>query len=446
MTADEPIAGRFARTPDMKTKLALSRSARRFSTSHQCANAIFSGTIWAVALVAAVPLVAAAEAGPTLTVAAMDPTASEAGHAAIFLVSREAASIAEPLVVPIALTGTATPGVDYVNPGPTLTFPAQTPMIMVKIVPIPDALPEGNETVMLGLVPKPGVYTLGDDKTATATIADTAPNASHAGKGEHGEPYKPPPPGTPSSGTTPPAFAHSGTLTVELTLNGQGTWRHASNGAYSAMNFQRSMSYTVPLDGIVGGGSGFTEIDRREQKTQSLLPNLQRYLALQPHALMVNEIQPVCGKGEIRISDEYKGMEVGDPGQPPLVPYTETWRGGGAFPSGDKTVPERDLCLTRVTFDDEKHVLHVLIDGSDSHVKTHIVHNGHESPAVNVRLQGEDEVGATKAKLTFFDVPLLKPGRDVHFTRTIEGFSAVVGRGNTRVPMRATVNVRVTAR
>jgi len=34
------------------------------------------------------------------------------------------------------------------------------------------------------------------------------------------------------------------------------------------MKFLRSMSYTVPLDSVVGVGSGLTEIDRREQKTQ----------------------------------------------------------------------------------------------------------------------------------------------------------------------------------
>jgi hypothetical protein len=50
------------------------------------------------------------------------------------------------------------------------------------------------------------------------------------------------------------------------------------NGAYSQMRFHRSMSYTVPMDSVVGGGSGYTEIDRREQKTRCLLPNLRRYL------------------------------------------------------------------------------------------------------------------------------------------------------------------------
>jgi hypothetical protein len=390
---------------------------------------------------------AAAETGPVLTVNTMDPNASETGHAAVFYVTREAASIEHPLTIPITLAGTAKAGVDYVSPGATLTFPAQTPIIMVKIVPIPDAFVEGTETVVLSLVPKPGDYTLSDEKTATVTITDAAPTAGRPNKGDKGEPTNPPPPGTTTSNGRPtPPGSHSGSLVLEVTLDGQGRWKHPSNGAYSQMRFHRSMSYTVPLDGVIGGGSGYTEIDRREQKTQGLLPNLQRYLVLQPHALMVNELSPVCGKGEIQLLDEYKGMEVGDPGQPPLVPYTETWSGGGPFPSGDKTVPERDLCLTRVTFDDEKHVMHVLIDGSDSHVKTHIVHNGLEpGRPINVRFQGND-LGATKAKLTFFDVPIPAGARSYEFARTIEGFSEVVGRGEMHIPLRASVKVRVTAK
>ena len=218
-----------------------------------------------------------------------------------------------------------------------------------------------------------------------------------------------------------------------MILDGQGNWKHPTNGTYSQMKFHRAMSYTMALDGILGGGSGFTAIDRREEKTQGLMPNFYRYLVLQPHVAMTNQFGVPCGKGEIRILDEYKGMEVGDPGQPPLVPYIETWQGGGLFPSGDKTVPERDLCLTRVTFDNDKHVIHMLIDGSDSHIKTRVVHNGFDpNRPFNLRMQGEDLNGSAKEKLSFFDVSIPVGAKSFEFSRVIENFSQVTGKGNRR--------------
>ena len=389
-------------------------------------------------------VVRAAEAAPTVTITAMDAAATEAGHAAILLASRDGAVIAQPLIVPIKLGGTATPGADYVNPGTSITFPAQTPMVMVKITPVADALVEGTEAVIVSLVANPALYTLGEEKSATATITDASGSAANA-------------PGKPGSGGTvdptrknrtdrtqpPPPI---GTLTVEITLDGQGHWKSDYNGAYSAMNFHRTMKYTVPLQGYVGGGSGISEIDNRGSNAQPMmLPNFYRYVALQPQTLATGQYNVPCGKGEVTIQDEYKGMEVGDPGQPPLVPYTETWRAvRPSFPSGDKTVPERDLCLTRFALDSDKHVVHLVIDGSDSHVKIQIDHNGFQPPPVNLRFQGEDLDGSAKTRLSFFDVPVPAGAKSFDFTRTIGNFSQVTGKGNTRIPLRATVKWHVT--
>ncbi len=60
----------------------------------------------------------------------------------------------------------------------------------------------------------------------------------------------------------------------------------------------------------------------------------------------------VRAPGEAQILDEYKGMEVGDPGQPPLVPSTPK-RGKAAAPShpATRSSPERDLCMTRFALD-----------------------------------------------------------------------------------------------
>ena len=61
---------------------------------------------------AAAAAVRAAEPVPTITLTALDADATESGHAAVFMAIREAASITQPLVVPIKLGGGATPGAD----------------------------------------------------------------------------------------------------------------------------------------------------------------------------------------------------------------------------------------------------------------------------------------------------------------------------------------------
>ena len=58
--------------------------------------------------------------------------------------------------MPIQVAGTAAASADYVSLGADITFPAQTPMVMVKITPVADALVEGTETVVVTLVPKSG--------------------------------------------------------------------------------------------------------------------------------------------------------------------------------------------------------------------------------------------------------------------------------------------------
>jgi hypothetical protein len=239
------------------------------------------------------------------------------------------------------------------------------------------------------------------------------------------------------------AAERTGTLSVTVTFEGAGNWKHPKNGAYAALKFHRVLTYTMPVRGIYSPGSGFTNIDRRELSGVNMAPSMKRFLILQPRDA-VGPAGRACGKGTTEFADESSGMEVGGPGQPPLVPFTETIRGGGAFPSGDKTVPERDLCLTKVTLDFEKHVFHMSLDGTDSNVKVQAVHNGHAAPRANLPLQGYDN-GAAKAKLTWFDVPMAAPNANViEGTRTIENFNTVSGPMDSTFPLRATVNYRVT--
>lgn len=381
---------------------------------------------------------------PRVTVVAIDAQASEAGDVANFMLTREGGDITKPLTVPFALSGSAASGADYANPGTSVTFVQYSPFVSVTIKPVKDSLTEGTETVVLTLSPKPGQYMPGDERSAQATITDVPPNGgSTSGTPGKGSPVPPPPINDPFRNLPPPD--RIGSLVVSMTWDGAGSWRHPKNGTYSNMKFHRVLTYTVPLRGTYAPMSGLTEIDRREPKGALYIPNFKRYLVLEPRDLM-GPAGRVCGQGTTDFLDEASGMQVGDPGQPPLVPFHQTIKGGGLFPSGDKTVPERDLCMTRVSLDFDKHVFHVILDGSDSNVKIVDTNNGHSMPPGNLPLQGYDNGGA-KAKLTWYDVPLQMSagGHGFEGSRVIENFNTVSGHmSTTTFPLRATVKYRLT--
>jgi hypothetical protein len=156
----------------------------------------------------------------------------------------------------------------------------------------------------------------------------------------------------------------------------------------------------------------------------------------QPRDLLAVAGTP-CGTGTVTIADESSGMEVGDPGQPPLVPFTQTVKGGGKYPSGDRTVPERNLCETYAVVDNQRHVLHLRVDGSDTFVKVTNVHNGHAMPPYNLRLQGD--AADAKAKLTFLDLPVQANALSAEGSKVIANASAMSGPMNSTFPLTATV-------
>jgi hypothetical protein len=280
---------------------------------------------------------------------------------------------------------------------------------------------EGEETVIVTLAPKAGAYLLGDDKSAIATIAD-AGGVADAGTQIPGAP------------TLPPAD-RTGTLAVTIAFDGAGTWKHPKNGAYSNLKFHRELTYTIPLRGTYSGGAGISELDKR-YPVDPMHVDLKRYLVGQPRDMLAVAGTP-CGTGTIAIRDDSSGMEVGDPGQPPLVPFTQTVKGGGNFPSGDRTVPERNLCETYAVLDNQRHVLHLRVDGSDSFVKVTNVHNGHAMPAYNLRLQGDS--ADAKAKLTFFDLPVPANALAAEGSKVIANASTMSGPMNSSFPLTATV-------
>lgn len=114
--------------------------------------------------------VAAAGATNTLNIAAVDSTTSETWpEPAVFAIRRSGGIDA--ITVNLSFTGTATAGSDYTAHPVTIDIPLGTDTVWVEIVPLTDALNEGDETVTLTLLTGTN-YTLGADTSADITIED----------------------------------------------------------------------------------------------------------------------------------------------------------------------------------------------------------------------------------------------------------------------------------
>ncbi len=106
---------------------------------------------------------------PIVTIVATTPTASEAGPTVgLFTVSRTGSTEAD-LSVSYAVTGTATPGSDYVPLSGQVTIPAGSATVTLAVTPVDDTLAEFAETVVVTLGPDPG-YIVGRPSSATVTI------------------------------------------------------------------------------------------------------------------------------------------------------------------------------------------------------------------------------------------------------------------------------------
>lgn len=110
---------------------------------------------------------------PTVTLVVNDSAASEAGvNTGLFTIRRTGPQTA-PLTVEFALSGTATPGADYTDPGRSAVIPAGASAVTVTITPLADTLTEGSESAVLSLVSQPH-YALGTTSAGTVNIADVA--------------------------------------------------------------------------------------------------------------------------------------------------------------------------------------------------------------------------------------------------------------------------------
>jgi len=90
---------------------------------------------------------------------------------AAFVVSRPASCVEAPLPVAYRVTGTASNGLDYPLLSGVVTIPAGRSEAEIQVAPVNDRMVEGEETVIVTLLPGP--YVVGPRQTATVTIVDT---------------------------------------------------------------------------------------------------------------------------------------------------------------------------------------------------------------------------------------------------------------------------------
>jgi hypothetical protein len=140
---------------------------------------MFSTRTWRLlALIAAIALVNALvlpvlgqTEDPTVDIFATDNTATEEGTTTGVFTLTRTGEVTSALDVDYTVTGTATPGADYVALSGTATFAAGAETAVVTVTPVDDAEVEGDETVIVTL-DAGTTYTLGDDIQATVTIID----------------------------------------------------------------------------------------------------------------------------------------------------------------------------------------------------------------------------------------------------------------------------------
>lgn len=106
----------------------------------------------------------------TVTVAATDASATEAGLTTGKITFTRSGDIAAALTVNYAVSGTATAGSDYAGLGVSVTFQAGKTTATKTVTPKQDTLAEGNETVILTLKQSPN-YAVGPANKATVTLS-----------------------------------------------------------------------------------------------------------------------------------------------------------------------------------------------------------------------------------------------------------------------------------
>ena len=111
---------------------------------------------------------------PVVTVAASTPTVSEAGPINGAVTVTRSGDLTSALTVGYTVSGTASPGVDYVPLPGAVTLDAGVASAVIPVVPIDDTLVESNETVVVTLMSTPA-YLPGSGPATVTISSDDAP-------------------------------------------------------------------------------------------------------------------------------------------------------------------------------------------------------------------------------------------------------------------------------
>ena len=128
---------------------------------------------WTLAPEASAVLEIADDDQPEVTVSATGATASENGGSLTFHVSRSGATTS-PLMVSLALEGTAQPGIDCTAAPTTVVVPAGSAGANVTLTAIDDSVAEGAESVILRVLPGAGYGRQGEPATLWIVDNDDA--------------------------------------------------------------------------------------------------------------------------------------------------------------------------------------------------------------------------------------------------------------------------------
>jgi hypothetical protein len=120
--------------------------------------------------------------GGALWIQATGPTASEApGITGTCTVFRASSATGLALTVNLAISGSASNGVDYQYVPSSVLMPAGVSNVTIVIAPYSDALVEGTETASVTLAS--GLYVVGNPSNGTVSIQDMAPSLSNTWTG-----------------------------------------------------------------------------------------------------------------------------------------------------------------------------------------------------------------------------------------------------------------------
>ena len=107
----------------------------------------------------------------TVSIAATDATASEAGDPGEFTITRSGSDLSQSLIVDYSVNGTAIHGKDFARLEGRAFIPAGETTATLRISPFNDTIGEGSQTVTLTLR-SDGRYLVGSTQSASVTITD----------------------------------------------------------------------------------------------------------------------------------------------------------------------------------------------------------------------------------------------------------------------------------